>query len=336
MKNFNELIPNNNMKIKNNQQNNKIEMPYINTNMNNTKRNFRLETIPRENNNLKNFNNKNFDNIKNQILKPTKENEVVKEYLNLIRCTYPYCNCGKCILRKNREHSSSPNYNYDKNIRSIYRNEYHWKSPVKIDHLKNAQISRIDKGFKEHLKSGLISVTKNDYKNIASTEPNLNTEPIPKSKKNMENDVRMDIPFLGRSSYETLYPNWQTFIDKKNRINSEIKASIPFNGKSSYKETFGKIEKKYYIEKASPILKKDNLEVGVSELITQTTSGEFYKPIDLKKSKDLNNIKTTYSVFPGFMVSAPYSKDSFMSTYERAFMNNNFKYLGYQGLNTQN
>jgi hypothetical protein len=217
----------------------------------------------------------------------------------------------------------------------MYKNQFQWNDPEKTYQLKYVKMSRLDKGFKEHLKSGLISVMRNDFKNITSTEPN--SEPVPKSRKNLENTVQMNTPFLGRSSYETLYPNWQTSINKRNRISSEAKVSIPFSGKSSYKETFGNIEKRYYIEKASPIFKKDNLEVGnLGELIALTTCNEFYKPIDLQKSKDLNFIRTEHSGFPGLMVSAPYTKDSFMSSYERAFMYNNFKSYGYTGFNTQN
>jgi len=333
MKHLNETKSNNLFRTSNTQNDN-IEMPNIYMNTSSFKKNNKLDV---SSNKLTQKNGKNFEVFKHQIMKPPmKENEIIKDYLNLIRCTYPFCNCGKCILRKNREHSSSPNYNYDKNIRSNYQNEFKWKSPQRTDYIQNAKLSRLDKGFKEHLKSGLISVMRNDYKNIGViTEPN--NENLPKYRKNLDNDVQMKKPFLGRSSYETLFPNWQTAIDKKDTINSEAKEAIPFSGKSSYKETFGNIEPKYYIEKTSPILKKDNIEVGVfGKLIGQTTNGECYKPIDLKKAKALNNIKSTYAGFPGSIATGSFSKDSFMSSYERAFMNNNFKgYLKYN-FNTQN
>jgi len=330
MKNINDNLSNKNQRSVT-KANKTLEMPKIHPTK--TKRNIKIE--PLINNQMSPSNINNFENFKSHILKPVNQNEVIKDYLNLVRCTFPYCNCGKCILKKNREHALSPNYNYDKNIKSMYKNQFQWKSPEKTDQIKYSKMSRLDKGFKEHLKSGLISVMRNDFKNVVSTEPN--SEPVPKSRKNLENTVQMNIPFLGRSSYETLYPDWQTSIDKKNRINSEAKILIPFSGKSSYKETFGNIEKKYYIERASPILKKDNLEVGnFGELITLTTSNEFYKPIDLQKSKDMNNNRTQYSAFPGMILSAPYTKDSFMSSYERAFMNNNFKSYPYIGYNTQN
>jgi len=330
MKNINKIIAKKNPKS-NNIANKKLEMPNIDQNQ--TKKKFKIEQVANSNMSPKNLNN--FENFKSQILKPTNQNDVIKDYLNLVRCTYPYCNCGKCILRKNREYDVSPNYNYDKNIKSMYKNQFHWKNPEIIDNLYNAKMSRIDKGFKEHLKTGLISVMRNDFKNVVLTESNA--KPVPKSRKNLENTVQMDIPFLGRSSYETLYPNWQTSFNKKNRGSSEIKVSIPFSGKSSYKETYGNIDKKYYIEKTSPILKKDNIEVGnFGVILALTTSNEFYKPIDLKKSKDLNNIRTNYSGFPGFMHSAPYTKESLMSTYERDFMNNNFKSYDNKVSNTQN
>ncbi len=328
MKNINEIISNKNQKSKN-KSIKSLDIPNIN--LTKTKRTIKIEPVKNNQMSAKNLNS--FENLKSQISKPTIQNDVIKDYLNLVRCTYPYCNCGKCILRKNREINISPNYNYNKNIESIYKNEFHWKNPEKTD--QHARMPRLDFGFKEHLKSGMISVMRSDFKNVTSTEPNV--EPMPKSRKNIDNSVQMNIPFLGRSSYETLYPNWQTSIDKKIRITSQPQVSIPFTGKSSYKETFGNIEKKFYIQKVSPILKKDNLEVGnLGELIALTTSNEYFKPIDLKKSKDMNNIRTQFSVFPRTMVSAPYTKDSFMSSYERAFMNNNFKSYNYKGLNTQN
>lgn len=330
MKNINEIIVKKS-KISNNKTNEKLEIPNIFQNK--YKKKIKVEPVTIKDINYKNTNN--FENFKSQILKPLNQNDVIKDYLNLVRCTHPYCNCGKCILRKNREYNLSPNYNYDKNIQSIYKNEFQWKNPEKIDNMNNAKMSRIDKGFKEHLKTGLISVMRNDFKSFTSTEPNV--ENVPKSRKNLENKVQMNTPFLGRSSYSTLYPDWQTSIDKKNIGSNEIKISIPFSGRSSYRETFANIEKKYYIEKASPILKKNNLEVGnFGEMQTITTSNEFYKPIDLKKSKDLNNIRTHFAGFPGFTHLAPYTKDSFMSSYERAFMNNNFKSNNYKGFNTQN
>jgi hypothetical protein len=73
----------------------------------------------------------------------------------------------------------------------------------------------------------MISVMRNDSKKITSTEPN--TEPVPKSRKNLENTIQMNIPFLGKTSYETLYPDWQTSIGKINRISSKEKVSILFS-----------------------------------------------------------------------------------------------------------
>ncbi len=337
MKNPNDLNTNKYLKINKSPERNKLEMPYIITNTSSKKINFTEHTIPKEKNLLKQTSCKIKDDFKSQLMKPTKVNDTIQDYLSLIRCTYPYCNCAKCIMKKNKDYGISPNYNYDRNIQTNYRNEFNWKNPVKIDHIKNAKISRIGNGFKEYLKSGLISTSKNDYKNFHSTENRVNTEPISinGSKKNVGNDVRMDIPFLGRSSYETLYPNWKTFIDKKNVVNTEVKDSVPFNGKSSYRETYGSIEKKYYLEKTSPILKKDNLEIGKADLITKTTSGEFYKPIDYQKANDMNNLKLHYLPYVGNITTGPYIKDSFMSSYERAFMNNNFK-NPYKVLNTEN
>ena len=43
--------------------------------------------------------------------------------MNLIRCSSPYCNCGKCITRKYSHNPNQPNYKYEKNIDSSNKKE---------------------------------------------------------------------------------------------------------------------------------------------------------------------------------------------------------------------
>lgn len=246
-----------------------------------------------------------------------KKNEMVSEYLDLIRCTFPYCICGKCILKKNREHSL-PNFNYDKNIKSMYKNQYIWKNPEKLTLSNGAKINRLDGLFKQNFKNGMESIMKKDFK-LIQTEP---TEYFSKKKNKIENNLPS--PFLSTTSYGSWYPDWKTSIKLKSTPIIQLTLNIPFSGKSSYNDTYRQIEKQYYIDRPLPILKKDNIEVG-GNFNRETTSKSNYKPIDLKKSKDLNNLKLNSSIFSGFMLAAPYIKDSFISSYERAFMCNDFK-----------
>ena len=82
-----------------------------------------------------------------------------------------------------------------------------------------------------------------------------------KSLKNRNSDVQMNVPFLGRSSYDTQFPQWSTMANNKTKYEKHIMNNeIPFSGKSSYMSTYGNFEDKYYKEKTNPILKKDNLE----------------------------------------------------------------------------
>lgn len=264
-------------------------------------------------------------------------NEMINDYFNLIRCTYPYCNCGKCIQRKYRGNNSNTNFSYDKNIQTTYKNEFNWKSIEKPILYKESGHSSLDKGFKAHLKTGLVSIAHRDYK-IKAFNKEENTQDLQEHqtknflsgikvpRKNLENKVDVAMPFFGRSSYEILYPNWKTSKNKNEENGTEIKKTVPFCGVSSYKQIYGHFDKRHYVEKATPIYKKDNIEhLGFSEkLFTSTTSHDNYQPINMEKSKDWNNLKPRNGGYPEVNVSAPFAKDSFVSSYKRAFMGNNF------------
>lgn len=333
-----------------------------------------IQNFPEKIQNIQNYPENN-DNKKSKNLKENKY-QFVNEYLNLIRCTYPYCNCGNCIMKKNRDYSTGPNYNYQKSIKSNYRKEFDWKETEKQQTFKNAKMSHLDRGFREHIKPSMESVmhkdykklnnynfynsnrnninnmnsTSNNFKNINNRNNNNNTNNSNNNfkgnninnlndedqnnnnqnqenlglryLKNKDNNVQMNIPFLGRSSYDSQFPHWNTFIDKKTKEKKRYKQNeVPFSGKSSYMETYGNFEDKYYKEKTNPILKKDNLEIGSGNLICFTSTGNTYKPLDYKMAKDLNSVMKNSNNLPS-MKTAPFSKDSFLSTYEKAFMDN--------------
>jgi hypothetical protein len=289
----------------------------------------------------------------------TIKSQFVNEYLSLIRCSYPYCNCGNCIMKKNREYSTGPNYNYHSNIKSNYQKEFDWKKGEKLETFKNAKLSHFDKGFKEHIKPGLESVMHKDYNykvlntsnnyykfgdylNTNNTDTDIsidnntnnnnnkfnikNEKEIIKRQKNKDNKIQMNVPFLGRSSYNTQFPHWNAMIDldkKESKLNKKpyMGNEVPFTGKSSYMETYGNFEDKYYKEKTNPVLKRDNLEVGFGNMICHTSSGDTYRPLDYKMAKDLNRFDGRLNNLQNLR-SAPFSKDCFLSSYERAFMDN--------------
>lgn len=282
----------------------------------------------------------NIRNYKESLSKTLNKTNFVSEYLNLVRCSQPYCTCANCIQKKNKDINKLPTYSYQANIKSNYRNEFDWKQQDKATSFQNAKMSHLDKGFKEYIKPGLESVMHKDYKNTSEniyyntiSRENLNENNLTelsdnnknqlKSLKNRNSDVQMNVPFLGRSSYDTQFPQWSTMANNKTKYEKHIMNNeIPFSGKSSYMSTYGNFEDKYYKEKTNPILKKDNLEVGSGNLITYTSTGDTYRPLDYKMVKDLNSLKSARDNAPANLRTAPFSKDSFLSTYEKAFMGN--------------
>lgn len=353
------------------------------------------------------------------MLQNEKMNEYMDEYRKLIRCSSPYCNCGKCISKK---YSHEPlNYRYEKNLQSSYKNEFNRKclnGDSLASNRKKIVINNLglDKSFKEYLKSSLVSVMKKDYgtkilenppeaiypngqtnnikennykKNFndedhsqnnlyykkisnhnSNTHSNLNVYPnkdyrysekksskssaSPKRLKKFNNEKLENInnhdilskdrnnnissnnafnedqnktlnpPFIGDSSYKLMYPDWGTEKIKKDESDKVILQNIPFKGKSSYKENFNRFESRYYIHKASPIIKNDNIE-SVGNFLNETTTKQTYRPINFKSYNDLNSSIQAIPRRPASLISAPYSKDSFLSSYERAFMYNNIK-----------
>jgi len=398
------------------------------------------------------------ENLKN--LDELKSTELIQDYLDLIRCSYPFCNCGKCII--NRYSHIHPNYQYKKNLKSSYKNEFEWKKPenkISICDRKKPLLENLglDKCFKEHLKNSLISVMKNDYsknfklkeeiipenninKNSQVTKNNnsLNSDEkfysnlyskeqknikefidntnngimknrnIPKTENykkiaNYKNNIKsinskhsildsnksslnniniiaknnddknknyindnsnlknksinnilnhntssnkndfeimnnmkyklndsniidksLNPPFIGRSSYKLMFPDWHTEKIIKDNNRAYFQNDVTFNARTSYQDNYQEHEIRYYIDRPTPIIKLDNLE-STGKLNNETTSKVAYMPIDYCKFKQLNKSEDKPGKRPSSIIPAPYSKDSFLSSYERAFMHNYIK-----------
>jgi hypothetical protein len=147
----------------------------------------------------------------------------------------------------------------------------------------------------------------------------------PSISENKDFNKSLHTPFLGRSSYELMYPDWQTKKKIKETVESKfMENKVPFNGRSNYQDNFLNHEKRYYVERTSPIYKSDNLE-NSGKLHMETTSNHTYKQIDYKKYNRLNEKEINMFKRPASILFAPFTKDSFLSSYEKAFMYNNFK-----------
>ena len=119
-----------------------------------------------------------------------------------------------------------------------------------------------------------------------------------------------------------MFPDWQLSKKKREKEERKIFENIPFNGNSSYKENFSRFEKRYYIDRAQPIFKTDNLE-NKGEILKESISRENYKPINFQNYKKVNNNGVMQIKRPSSIIPGPYCKDSFLSSYEKAFMLNN-------------
>ena len=243
-------------------------------------------------------------------------------------CNYPFCNCYKCKtnIERDTKNKRLNNINNNNNNNNIFNNliiqttEESNTNPLSINNYSvkktKANNSILDNCFKEHLKSGLQSVMKRDYK-ILQIETNESIVP----KDSMHNNNKGS-PFIGRTTNSIMYPEFIISPKRKKPYISEDLLKIPFSGSSSYKENYEKFDDRYYLEKIPPFLKKDNLET-IGKMITETTSKETYKNLYLNSTKNKINKKENYKFSNNFShlgFNPPQLKDNYLSQYRRAYI----------------
>jgi hypothetical protein len=211
--------------------------------------------------------------------------------------------------------------NFDKNTLEIKTEESNYSHVKTIESRsrKQSNLSSMDNIFKKHI--GFQSVMKRDFTN--NNNCNIKNETsesiIPKNIF----DGYKGSPFIGRSTNSIMYQKFETSPKIKNKENSinEVLLKIPFSGISSYKENYNKFEDRYYIDKISPILKKDNLE-NFGKRIMETTNKASYKNIKFNYknfNKDKNSFKQLYSI-PNLGINPPQNKDIYLSHYKREYI----------------
>lgn len=237
---------------------------------------------------------------------------------NQDNCTYPFCNCYKCKMNIQKDYQMKKNKNnlsYNNNTTDSSTNQ---NSLITNSNRKKGNISLLDNCFKEHLKSGLQSVMKRDFKNM---QLETNESFVPKDNTNSKGS-----PFIGRTTNSIMYPEFLISPKRKKPYISEDLLKIPFSGNSSYKENYEKFDDRYYKEKILPFLKKDNLET-IGKLITETTTKETYKnyntdessksPLIIQKNKISFKDKNSFS---NLGIAPPNIKDNYMSQYRRSYI----------------
>lgn len=223
---------------------------------------------------------------------------------------------NKLILKKNISNYYNNNTNnYDFNGTYHYNTQETNMSYMFTDtkSKKKANISSLDNVFKEHI--GLQSVMKRDFVSSGNVPIETNESFVPKSMLNNNKGS----PFIGRSTNSIMFPEFIISPRKKNNEKLDEFMKIPFSGNSSYKENYNKFEDRYYIQKMSPVIKKDNLE-NMGKRIMETTNQKSYKNLKNNyRDKGKNYFKQLYS-FSNLGINPPQNKDSYLSQYKRAYI----------------
>lgn len=228
------------------------------------------------------------------------------------RVTVPHCTCGKCIVRRLRkDHFSSIPYN--KNLGSTYTKDYDWKTNNKNNEpefYNRSKHTGFEGCYKEHLPTSLMSTMKFDYKPFK----------VKLENKVKENIKVPNVPFFGRTSYETQFPNWGAMtIGGRSRVTlPEIK--VPLRGNSNYVENYIRYDPKYY-EKRDPCDFSKATMQFYGKLNPETSYNTSYKPIDFKQPHYFSNDKFKKSdVEKSSFVPAEFPPSNFESNYATSFV----------------
>ena len=184
----------------------------------------------------------------------------------------PYCTCGKCIIRRNRDRNSSIKYPYSKYLGSTYTKTHDQKGLGNSAQYFNRSVRNcFDGTYKEHLTAGLMSTMKFDFKPY-----------LIKLDPNRKEDISLEsVPFCGRSTYSSNFPSWGSATLNNNRKSELPIIPVPFRGNSNYLENFKKYDN---INKMnSPTLKQFSSLDFKGKILNDSNVKESYKPFDREK-----------------------------------------------------
>jgi hypothetical protein len=188
------------------------------------------------------------------------------------KVTVPICTCGKCLVKRLRKNFFT-NFPYNKNLSSTYVTDYPARNPLGTgDTYNRAKHSAFEGMYKEHLPTCLMSTMKYDYKPFK-----VKTEDTKPTETRVES-----IPFYGRSSYDTHFPNWgSTLIGKEKPVQlPEIK--VPLRGVPNYKENYIAYDPDFYRKRDPTNFAKDTLQF-FGKVHPETTYGTSFKPVDFNQ-----------------------------------------------------
>jgi hypothetical protein len=230
--------------------------------------------------------------------------------LNGKTVTVPFCTCGKCIVKRMRKDFFS-SFPYSKNLGSTYVKDFDWKTQEKGPEFYNrSKHSGFEGTYKEHLPTSLVSTMKFDYRPFQ----------VKMEEEKPQEQLIESVPFFGRSTYSTNYPNWgSTHIgDNKGIKLPEIK--VPLRGKSNYKENYGMYDPKFYKQRDPTNFQRNTLEF-FGKLNPDTIYGTSYKPVNFKlKHYFGNETCKKHDIEKSSMIPADFPKSNFESNYSQSFV----------------
>lgn len=231
--------------------------------------------------------------------------------LNGKTVTVPYCTCGKCIVKRMRKDFFS-SFPYSKGLGSTYHKDFDWKTQSKEPEFYNrSKHSGFEGAYKEHLPTSLVSTMKFDYRPFqVKLEDNLQPQ---------EQQIE-SVPFFGRSSYNTNYPNWGSTAITDNKPVKLPEIKVPLRGKSNYKENYEQYDQKFYKQRDPTNFQRSTLEF-FGKLNPDTTYGNSYKPVNFKLKHYFGNDPCNKQVVEkSSLIPAAFPKSNFESNYSQSFV----------------
>lgn len=235
--------------------------------------------------------------------------------INGEKLTVPFCSCGKCIIRRNRDGNRNSKYPYNRKMGTTYTNAFQKKDKgLSAPYFNRSLRNGFDGKYKQHLTSGLMSTMKFDFKPFMIK---LDLDRLP--NKEMENT-----PFYGRSTYGTNFPSWGSPSSGNGPKDKLPLISVPFKGNSNYDDSYKPFDEDY---RTSPkCLIPCSMEFR-GRILNDPNQRESYQdrknPFSMEKPKKYDIEKT-------LIIPAEYPKE-FNSTYGGSFgdLNSNCELANY-------
>jgi hypothetical protein len=200
---------------------------------------------------------------------------------------------------------------YNKNIGSTYTGDFDWKTNQgNPDFYNRSKHSGFEGCYKEHLPTGLMSTMKFDYKPFK----------VKLEDKAAEEYKIPSVPFFGRTSYQTQFPNWgSTIVGKKQDVTSpEIK--VPLRGTSNYNQNYVQYDPDFYKKRDPTNFQKSTLEF-YGKFNPDTTFNTSFKPVNFNQPHYFSKEKFRKTdVEKSSLIPAEFPKSNFESLYSQSFV----------------